>query len=159
MTVVNRKSSNILQITSPEQLEAVVEERNFYRLHIALKNILFSYKDLYIYLNERVLNDWILESSKAKFLGNLMEVSESTIYRWKNSVNVVKESHADRLSQLIELYTYGEEVLGSEAAFKEWLNQANLHFNGEAPITRLDNFAGVKFIGHLLDKIEYGAPV
>jgi uncharacterized protein (DUF2384 family) len=88
-----------------------------------------------------------------------MEVSESTIYRWKNSVSIVKESQADRLSQLIELYTYGEEVLGSEIAFKDWLNQGNLHFQGETPFTRLDSLAGLKLTRHLLDKIEYGAPV
>ena len=159
MTVSNKKSPDTLQITSPEQLEEVIGERNFYRLYTALKNILFSYKDLYIYLNERILSDWILEGSKAAMLGNLLEVSESTIYRWKNSVNIVKESHADRLAQLIELYTYGEEVLGSKAAFNEWLNQANLHFKGETPITWLDSLAGIKLIRHLLDKIEYGAPV
>ena len=157
MTVSSK--STVLQITSPEQLEEVVGTGSFNRLYTSLKHIVFNYKDLYTYLNNMVLNGLILESSKAAFLGDLMEVSESTIYRWKNSHDTVKESHADRLSQLIELYNYGSEVLGSEEAFKQWLNNPNLHFEGETPITRLDSLAGIKLIRHLLDKIEYGAPV
>lgn len=157
MTV--RQGKNIPEITSPEQLEKVVEQGNISRLYVALKHIGFKYRDLYMYLNEKVLSDLIIDKSKAAILGTLMEVSESTIHRWKNSLNTVKEPHADRLSQLMELYTYGEYVLGSEEEFKEWLNQPNLHFNGDTPSSRLDSSVGIKLIRHLLDKIEYGAPV
>ncbi len=155
----NYESGHIEEITSPEQLEAVVMQRNLSLLYFALKNIEFNYKDLYAYLKERLLSDLIVEKSKAVILGSLMEVSESTIYRWKNSLAIVKASHADRLSHLIELYTYGVEVLGSDEAFKIWLNEPNIHFKEQAPITRLDSLAGIKLIRHLLDKIEYGAPV
>ena len=161
MTVHQRKygPDDMQEITSPEQLEEVVVQRNLSLLYYALKHIHFNYKELYTYLNERLLGDLTVENSKAVILGSLMEVSESTIYRWKNSMTPVKAAHADRLSHLIELYTYGVEVLGSEEAFKDWLNQPNIHFKSEAPITRLDSLAGIKLIRHLLDKIEYGAPV
>lgn len=161
MTVNQRKYdlANVQEITSPEQLEEVVVQRNLSLLYYALKHIQFNYKDLYSYLNDRLLSDMVVENSRAAILGSLMEVSESTAYRWKNSLTIVKAAHADRLSHLIELYTYGVEVLGSDEAFKNWLNQPNIHFKSEPPITRLDSLAGIKLIRHLLDKIEYGAPV
>ena len=106
-----------------------------------------------------LLENMSIKKSKAALLGELMDVSETTVYRWKNSKRNVEGKYAERLSELIQFYGYGEEVIGSKSSFVEWLKSPNIHLSDQAPVEILDSLAGMKYLKHLLDKIEYGAPV
>ena len=99
------------------------------------------------------------DRARAAIAADLMDVSESTFYRWKHRESSVEEKHAEQLSALIELYLYGQEVFDSKLQFLEWLTTPNLHFQEKSPIEFLNSASGFQLIRHLLDKIEYGAPV
>ncbi len=147
-------------IRKPEELANVVRREDDKALYFALKNIAFSYKDLFKYLVEEFYEDGPDTSrSRSEQLSDLMEVSEATLYRWKKSRKKVDEKYAERLSELIKLYGYGEEVFESRKSFFEWLNSPNVHFNMKPPVDHLDSLPGIRYTKHLLDKIEYGAPV
>ena len=154
------KSKQFMGIREPEELARIVSSKNDKILYFALKNINFSYNALFKYLVEEFYSDEIKTSkSRSKLLSELMEVSESTFYRWKNSKKKVEEKYAERLTELIHLYACGVKVFESKESFFEWLNTPNLHLDRKPPIEHLDSVPGIRYIKHLLDKIEYGAPV
>jgi putative toxin-antitoxin system antitoxin component (TIGR02293 family) len=159
---VSRKNigSQISSIKKPEDLERIVRRRDDKALYFALKNVDFSYGTLFKYLVKEFYSAQVdVMKSRSAQLSELMEVSEATFYRWKNSRKKVEEKYAERLSELIILYSYGEEVFDSKKSFLEWLNSPNIHFNMNPPIDHLDSLPGIRYTRHLLDKIEYGAPV
>ncbi|NNF36344.1 MAG: DUF2384 domain-containing protein [Saprospiraceae bacterium] len=162
MTVINESAGSVYftTIKNPEELERIVSSKNDKKLYFALKNINFTYNALFRYLVEEFYPENLqLSKSRSKLLSELMEVSESTFYRWKKSKKKVEEKYAERLTELIHLYTYGEEVFESKASFLEWLNSPNLHLDMKLPIEYIDSIPGIRYVKHLLDKIEYGAPI
>ncbi len=148
-------------LKSPEDLEHIILAKDRSAVYRAMSHIAFDYKSLYNYLNERILTTGTgsRDKTKAEILGDMMKVSPTTIYRWKSSTQVVGEKYVDRLSAIIELFLYGEEVFGSDDHFKSWLESANIHLEGQVPLQLFDSLAGINLVKHLLDKIEYGAPV
>ena len=162
MEAITQKSKTKLSIelNTPQDLEKIVAHEYHIRLYHSLKNINFSYSSLYRYaMKNFLLENMSIKKSKAALLGELMDVSETTVYRWKNSKRNVEGKYAERLSELIQFYGYGEEVIGSKSSFVEWLKSPNIHLSDQAPVEILDSLAGMKYLKHLLDKIEYGAPV
>lgn len=147
-------------VRKPEDLARIVSSKNDKELYIALKHIDFSYDDLFKYLVREFYSDSIqIAKSKSALLSELMEISESTFFRWKNNKKKVEGKYAERLSELVNLFTSGEEVFEAKELFLEWLNTPNLHLEMKLPLSHLDNIPGIRYINHLLDKIEYGAPV
>ena len=162
MTVVKESSGTIyLSATKePAELAKIVSRKNDKELYFALKNINFTYNALFRYLIKEFYPETLqLSKSRSELLSELMEVSESTFYRWKKSKKKVEEKYAERLTELIHLYSYGEEVFESKESFLEWLNAPNIHLDMKPPIEHIDSIPGIRYIKHLLDKIEYGAPV
>ena len=162
MTVVKESTGSVYLTTikNPEELEIIVNSKNDKKLYFALKNINFTYNALFRYLVKEFYPESLqLSKSRSELLSELMEVSESTFYRWKKSKKKVEEKYAERLTELIDLYSYGEEVFESKESFLEWLNAPNLHLDMKPPIEHIDSIPGIRYIKHLLDKIEYGAPV
>ncbi len=100
-----------------------------------------------------------LEKSKSIILGDLMEVSESTVYRWKTNTQPVGTKHVERLTAIMEIYLYGAEVLGSRQAFIRWLALPSTLLAGQTPLSHLDGNAGLKLVHHILEKVEYSAPL
>ena len=157
---VSRKMARITTLNSPEDLKEIIESENYSRLYHSLKRINFSYSSVYKYATTILFAENPSKTkSKAALLSKLMDVSETTIYRWKNSKRKVDIKYAERLSELINFYLYGEEVMGSKEAFSEWLKSPNIHLQNEEPNALLSSLTGIKYLQHLLDKIEYGAPV
>jgi len=151
--------SNIC-IETLEDLERVINRGDISNLYYSLKNVTFDYAELYEYLTKNIfIKRNTNYMTRAERIGLVMEVSEATVYRWKASQAKVKEKDADRLSELIDLYLFGHEVLGSKAAFIDWLYSPNIHLNNKMPLDILDSLSGLKFVKHLLQKIEHGVPV
>lgn len=148
------------RVEEPEVLAYLVRNHEDKLLHAALGHVAFTYRKLYNYLVHEFSSGIDRGSrSKAAFLSRLMEVSESTFYRWKKSSRIVEKRDAERLAELMHLYTYGEDVFGSRDQFDAWLSSPNVHLDRQAPVTHLDSLPGLRYIRHLLDKIEYPAPV
>jgi putative toxin-antitoxin system antitoxin component (TIGR02293 family) len=149
-----------IPVKSPEALEKLVRQGNALALYRSLQNIGFTYGDLYEYLSESFFEATLQTGkSKATLLSDLMEVSEATFYRWKKSSRTVEEKYAERLTEIIDLFVYGTNVFGSKVEFVRWLDSNNLHLGNQPPIQILDRSSGIRYVRHLLDKIEFGAPV
>jgi len=158
--VPNKETTSKLLLNRPEDLEEILSSQNYSRLYHSLKNINFSYSSMYRYATKALFGENPSRTkSRAALLSDLMDVSETTIYRWKNSKRKVETKYAERLSELIEFYLYGEEVFGSKSAFVAWLKSPNIHLEYEAPIEILNSSTGINYLKHLLDKIEFGVPV
>lgn len=153
-------NTHISMVGEPDELELYVSRHNYSHLYTALRHVQFTYRKMYTYLSEWLSEvSSLLESSRAEVLSDLMEVSPSTIYRWKTSDKYVETRHAERLSEIMDLYLYGADVFGTRAAFTEWLVRPNIHLGQDTPLSRLDGPTGIKLVRHLIDKIEHGAPV
>jgi putative toxin-antitoxin system antitoxin component (TIGR02293 family) len=153
-------NAHVSMVGEPAELEHYVSRHNYSQLYTALRHIQFTYRKMYAYLSGWLSEvSSLLESSRAEVLSDLMEVSPSTIYRWKTSDKYVETKHAERLSEIMGLYLYGADVFGSRVAFTEWLVRQNAHLEQDMPLSRLDGPTGIKLVRHLLDKIEQGAPV
>jgi putative toxin-antitoxin system antitoxin component (TIGR02293 family) len=162
MTVITgrKRSDDVVSVNKPEELESIVRTKSDKLIYFALKNINFTYEALFAYLTKTFYAESMqISMSRSAILSELMEVSESTFYRWRKSKSKVDEKYAERLSELIQLYTYGEQVFESRVAFLEWLSSPNIHTEMKAPIGHLDSTPGIRYIKHLLDKIEFGAPI
>jgi len=147
-------------LESPQDLEEMVSSNNYAHLYHSLRSVSFSYGEMYNYLLQQFFDTAVeFDKARSSIASDLMDVSESTFYRWKNRRNKVEEKHAEQLTLLIELYQYGQDVFGSKVQFLEWLTAPNLHFEDASPIEFLNSASGFRLVRHLLDKIEYGAPL
>ena len=142
-------------------IELSVAHDSDFELYYSLKNLQFSYEQLFHYLNDDLFRNIqkFLKVSKSKILSSMMNVSEATFYRWSKNQKKVEEKHGERLASIIELNNYGTNAFGSKDLFLEWLNAENIHLSHKMPIEFLDSIYGIKVVTHLLDKIEYSAPV
>jgi len=148
-------------VSEPAALESYVSHQNYNRLYTAIRHVAFSYQQLYDYMMSWLQVPGItLQRSKSVIIGDLMEVSESTVYRWRtNSTQSVNTRHVERLTELMDIYLYGAEVLGSRQDFIRWLALPSVLLSGHTPLSRLDGATGLKLVRHILEKIEYGAPL
>ncbi len=146
-------------VNEPIALESYVSHQNYNRLYQAIRHVAFSYQQLYDYIMSWLQVPGItLEKSKSVIIGDLMEVSESTVYRWRTNTQPVNTKHVERLTELMDIYLYGAEVLGSRQDFIRWLALPSVLLSGHTPLSRLDGTTGLKLVRHILEKIEYGAP-
>jgi uncharacterized protein (DUF2384 family) len=147
-------------VSEPLVLEGYVHRQNYNTLYRAIRNVAFSYQQLYEYVMSLLTAPGVsLQKPKSEVFGDLMEVSESTVYRWRTNTQHVDIKHAERLTALMDIYLYGEEVFGSRPAFIRWLSLATPLLDGDAPLSRMDGTTGLKLLRHILQKIEYGAPL
>lgn len=147
-------------VNEPIALESYVSHQNYSRLYQAIRHVAFSYQQLFEYVMSWLDVPGItLEKSKPVIIGDLMEVSESTVYRWRTNAQSVNTKHVERLTELMDVYLYGAEVLGSRQDFIRWLALPNVLLSHSTPMSHLDGATGLKLVRHMLDKIQYGAPL
>ncbi len=147
-------------VNEPIALESYVRQQNYNKLYSAIRHVAFSYQQLYEYIMSWLQVPGItLEKSRSVIISDLMEVSESTVYRWRTNAQSVTTKHAERLTDLMDLYLYGAEVMGSRQDFIRWLALPSTLLSGNTPLSRLDGSTGLKLVRHILEKIEYGAPL
>ena len=63
---------------------------------------------------------------------------------------------SERIVSIAELYSFGYEVFGEEAAFNKWIIQPNRALGGQRPYDLLNNQFGREEVKNLIGRIEHG---
>lgn len=157
MTVA--KSDVMFGVESPEELMTIIKTTNLKQIYKALDQIDFSYSQLFRYLNEQLVDFEIDTWSKVNIICSLMEISESTLFRWRTNSKTVDAKHADKLTAVMGIFALGTDVFESKQRFVEWLSGKNFHLDDRPPLSFIDSNAGIQMVEHLLYKIEYGVVI
>lgn len=88
-------------------------------------------------------------------IARLLHTSLRTLQR-KDEGEILGISLSDRVVDLARLVAYGEEVLGNQERFLNWLHTPGIALGGNAPVDLLDTSAGIELTRKELARIEYG---
>jgi len=97
-----------------------------------------------------------VSSSTEATVSKWLDISVRSFRNYQQEGTELKESIKERLLLLLSLFKYGSETLGSDDAFRDWLNTANFHFDGSEPIAFLNTVSGIRFTRDRLSAIAYG---
>lgn len=88
---------------------------------------------------------------------SFLNINIRTMQRYKSSPHhVFKPIQSERIFELAEVVTLGDEVFDSRDHFIIWLNSPCLAFGNEKPIDLLDSSYGKDLVMAELQRIEYG---
>ena len=88
-------------------------------------------------------------------MASILHVSKRTIQR-RNPQEPLNHEQSERLIEMAKIYSKGEEVLGSLASFKEWMDKKILSLGEKKPKEFLDTSIGIAFLMDELGRIEHG---
>lgn len=83
-------------------------------------------------------------------------VSEKTIQRRLQNKANFTSAETEKILQIYQISSRGEEVFGHKHKFKEWLNRENYALGGEKPRNLLENAFGIQLVMDELGRIEHG---
>ncbi|GBE09802.1 hypothetical protein BMS3Bbin12_00644 [bacterium BMS3Bbin12] len=87
----------------------------------------------------------------------LLAVSRRTLTRKRqNPKERLGPAESDRLYRLARTLTLASEVLGDDAAAREWLKTPNRALGGDRPLDLLDTEPGVRAVEDVLDRAAWG---
>lgn len=89
-------------------------------------------------------------------VASIMHISEKTLRDYVKNKKDLNVPTSDHILSIMELFAKGQDVLGSIASFRLWLNRFNVALQ-LTPIELLDNHTGIKLLMNTLYSIEYGS--
>jgi putative toxin-antitoxin system antitoxin component (TIGR02293 family) len=98
----------------------------------------------------------VLMDISADELAAIMHISTRTLLRKEADKKPLNSEQTERVIELARLYAKGEEVTGSKAAFKEWMDTKVDSLGQKRPKDYLDTSLGIQMLLDELGRIEYG---
>ena len=95
-------------------------------------------------------NKKISKTSIAKFLG----ITPKTLERTKDKK--LPQREGDAFVHLVDLFAFGEEVLGTEETFLKWIDTENAALGYKKPVELLNTSLGRESVRAVVARIEYG---
>ena len=89
-------------------------------------------------------------------LARILDVSERTLSRLRQSNKKLAASTGDRLYRLVNIYSLARKVFEAGQAARKWLHQPQVGLGGRTPLDFLRTEAGAREVEDLLGRIEYG---
>jgi putative toxin-antitoxin system antitoxin component (TIGR02293 family) len=89
-------------------------------------------------------------------LAKVLDVSERTLSRLRQSNKKLAASTGDRLYRLVNIYSLTRKVFDTSSATREWMHQTQVGLGGRTPLDFLRTEAGAREVEDLLGRIEYG---
>ncbi len=90
------------------------------------------------------------------YTADVLNVSESTIYRWIRDKKKLERNLSVLLFELTNLFLRGAEVFDDRENFFKWLELPNTALGGMQPRELLEIPGGISKVNELLGRIEYG---
>jgi len=105
----------------------------------------------------RVAMDHMMEIADISLteMSAIIHTSDRTLRRYTPAQKLSQEQ-SERMVELARLYARGEQVLGSLAEFREWMNTKLMAFGDSRPKEFLDTSLGINMIMDELGRIEHG---
>lgn len=97
----------------------------------------------------------LLTGLNAAEIASFIHISDRTLRRYKEST-VLNPEQSERVVEIANLYTHGQEVFGDMELFKEWISSDLMALGNKKPKEFLDTSRGVQMIDALLGRIEHG---
>ncbi|MCF8448631.1 MAG: DUF2384 domain-containing protein [Taibaiella sp.] len=85
----------------------------------------------------------------------ITHTSDRTLRRYTPNQKLSQEQ-SERMIELARLYTRGEEVFGTLADFRQWMDTKLIPFGDKKPKEYLDTSLGIGIIMEELGRIQYG---
>ena len=89
-------------------------------------------------------------------LARILDVSERTLSRLRQTKKRLTIAASDRLYRLIHIFSLAGEVFENHNSAREWLHQPQVGLGGRIPIDFIRTEAGAREVEDLLGRIEYG---
>lgn len=88
-------------------------------------------------------------------LADILEVTDRTLRRYAPE-EVLNRRLSERLLEIANLYSRGEEVFGSAAVFRQWMDAVVPALGHRTPKSFLDTSLGISMLMDELGRIEHG---
>jgi uncharacterized protein (DUF2384 family) len=85
-----------------------------------------------------------------------LNISVRTLRNYRNPEIRIRENIKEQALLLMSLFVHGNDVFGSVAEFRYWLNSENFYFDGHKPSSMLNTVSGIRFVNERLHAMEYG---
>ncbi len=126
-----------------------------------LKTSVTSYADCDQIIRDGIPWDSVSDVKKALNLTNeelarILDVSQRTLSRLRQSKKRLSASASDRLYRLIHIFSFTKEVFEDDKAARDWLHQPQVGLGGRIPLDFIRTEAGLREVVYLLVRIEYG---
>lgn len=86
---------------------------------------------------------------------NVLHVQPGNISRLYRKKKLTAQE-TEKVLAVLRIFNDAEEVFGSPATAKEWLNTPLTVFNGEKPVDLLDTFEGCELVEAVIRKVRFG---
>ncbi|MHB8585003.1 MAG: type II RES/Xre toxin-antitoxin system antitoxin [Thermoplasmatota archaeon] len=84
-----------------------------------------------------------------------IRIPQTTWTRRKKAGKLAPEE-SDRLASLARIFSHAENVLGGPGPAKEWLERAEIAFEGRRPLDVASTRLGAEEVDELLTRLEFG---
>lgn len=88
-------------------------------------------------------------------MAQILDTTDRTLRRHEASTLLSRE-HSERLFEIAQLYSRGEEVFGSLDVFRQWMQASVPALGGQQPKSYLDTSLGIQLLMSELGRIEHG---
>lgn len=87
---------------------------------------------------------------------NLLNVTSRTIRTYQKESKTLSPLKGELLLKLARLFQRGEEVFGSLAAFRAWMDKPAYGLDGAAPFSMLNTSEGINIVMDEVERIAFG---
>jgi len=121
-------------------------ETRIYPVYIIKEGIPYSVFDLIANLSPFTLQDW----------SEFLNMSYKSLLRYKTSKSRFKPSHSERILELTEVMSMGEDVFDDTKQFRNWLRTKNYALGNLTPMELLSSSYGKELVLSEMTRIDEG---
>lgn len=101
--------------------------------------------------------DFLLEKTGLSIyeMAHILDTTDRTLRRHEGHVLLSRE-HSERLLEIAQLYSFGEQVFGGLPVFCQWMDANVPALGGQKPKSFLDTSLGISMLMAELGRIEHG---
>jgi putative toxin-antitoxin system antitoxin component (TIGR02293 family) len=101
--------------------------------------------------------DFLLEKTGLSIyeMAHILDTTDRTLRRHEGHVLLSRE-HSERLLEIAQLYSFGENVFGELGVFRQWMEANVPALGGQKPKSFLDTSLGINMLMAELGRIELG---
>ena len=89
-------------------------------------------------------------------LANLLHTTTKTLRTYRQGKRRLAPAASEQVLKLLALARQGEEVFGTVAALRRWLDKPAYGLNGQSPLALLETSGGIDLVVDEVDRIAHG---
>jgi putative toxin-antitoxin system antitoxin component (TIGR02293 family) len=89
-------------------------------------------------------------------LADLLHTTTKTLRTYRTAKKRLGPAASEQVLKLLALARQGEEVFGTQAAFRRWLEKPAYGLDNQAPLALLETSGGIDLVADEVSRIAYG---